>query len=173
MTLTFVRDPPTAPLIEHDENAVEINSSKRRGRGRGRVAPLEPRDGWIRPKHGGGMLKPYFKGHIGTRDIKPTRYNETLALARTHSAEAMMTLVTRLKDPDGRIAVVAANSVLERAWGKVREMKPEEQEKAQIDLSKLSAAELQLLMNLVESGRLQPAPLQDEVSVIEGNTSDD
>jgi hypothetical protein len=81
-----------------------------------------------------------------------------MRLARQHSAEAMMTLVERMKDVDGRIAVVAANSILERAWGKAREMKPEEQEKAQIDLSTLSAAELKILLDLVQSGRLRSAP---------------
>ena len=53
---------------------------------------------------------------------------------------------------------MAANSILERAYGKVREQKPEEQQHAAIDLSALSNAELGLLMKLVESGRLRSAP---------------
>ncbi|HEX3401070.1 MAG TPA: hypothetical protein VHT74_12165 [Acetobacteraceae bacterium] len=70
----------------------------------------------------------------------------------------MRTLIDRLRDSDGRIAVVAANSILERAYGKVKEMRPEDGRKADIDLSALSNAELALLMELVASGRLRALP---------------
>ena len=124
---------------------------------RARVAPTEPGNGWIRPKHGRGMLLPFPKGAPG-RVGKPSRYTETLQIAREASPEAMRVLVQRLHDLDGRVAVVAAERLLERAWGKVREMKPEEQPQARIDLSKLSNAELGVLMKLVTSGRLVAAP---------------
>jgi hypothetical protein len=75
---------------------------------------------WRKPSHGHGMLKPWPKGVSGYQAGKPTRYTETQQLARQHSLEAVQTLVERLRDPDGRI------SLLERAWGKVREAKPEE-----------------------------------------------
>jgi hypothetical protein len=79
-------------------------------------------------------------------------------LAREAAPQAIKTLIARLRDPDGRIAVVAANSVLERAFGKVREMKPEEQQQVRIDLSQLSNAELNILLALAQSGRLAAAP---------------
>jgi hypothetical protein len=66
-----------------------------------------------------------------------------------------------MKDPDGRVAVVAANSLLERAWGKTKEMKPEEPERVQIDLSTLTDEELALLTKLVLSGRLRNAPVDE------------
>jgi hypothetical protein len=47
---------------------------------------------------------------------------------------------------------VAANSILERGFGKPREQNPEELQQAQIDLSTLTSAELALLMKLVDSG---------------------
>ena len=112
----------------------------------------------MKPKHGKGMLRPFKKGDPGRRQPIATRYTETLHLARAASPEAMQTLISRLHDPDGRIAVVAANSILERAWGRVKEQKPEEVRQQVIDLSKLSNEELALLMKLVESGRLQPVP---------------
>ena len=68
--------------------------------------------------------------------------------------EAVQALIERLHDPDARIVV--ANSLLERAWGKVREQKPEDVQQAQIDLSTLSEAELAIMVKLVESGRLRP-----------------
>ena len=123
-------------------------------------------EGWRKPKHGQGMLKPWPKGHSGRpQGLTPSRYNETQAYARQNSLEAMRTLVERLRDPDGRIAVVAANSLLERAWGKVKEARPEDAQQAQIDLSSLSAEELAIMVRLVQSGRLKAAP-EDTVAPV-------
>jgi hypothetical protein len=116
------------------------------------------REGWV-PGKNGGWLKPLRPGEgqkTGYR--KPNNYVETLHLARKSSPDAMRTLIKCLNDPDSRTAVVAANSILERAWGKVREQKPEEQQQASIDLSALTDSELALLLKLVESGRLRAAP---------------
>jgi hypothetical protein len=107
------------------------------------------------------MLKPWRKGETGRVSNVASRYTETQQYARQHSMEAVKTLVERLQDPDGRIAVVAANSILERAWGKVREMKPEEREQVSIDLSALSAAELKILLDLAQSGRLRSLPSKE------------
>jgi hypothetical protein len=97
--------------------------------------------------------------------MTPSRYNETQQLARSHSIAAVQTLAERLHDPDGRIAVVAANSLLERAWGKVKEAKPEDNVVAQIDLSGLTAEELSIMVRLVQSGRLKAAP-EDTVAPV-------
>jgi hypothetical protein len=114
------------------------------------------------------MLKPWRKGETGRVSNVASRYTETQQYARQHSMEAVKTLVERLQDPDGRIAVVAANSLLERAWGKVREQKPEEQQQMRIDLTMLTAAELAILAKLAESGRLQSIPSdgQDEAAPV-------
>jgi hypothetical protein len=100
------------------------------------------------------MLRPWRKGETGRVSNVASLHVETQRNARENSMKALLTLVERLDDPDGRIAVVAANSILERAWGKVREQKPEQQRQAHIDLSRLSAAELKILMDLALSGRL-------------------
>jgi hypothetical protein len=128
-----------------------------------------PEAGWRKPKHGRGMLKPFAPGNPGRPIAAATRFIETQQFARSHSLEAMRTLVDRLRDPDGRIAVVAANSLLERAWGKVKEAKPEDAQQASIDLSSLSAEELAIMVRLVQSGRLKAAP-EDTVAgeTIEG-----
>jgi hypothetical protein len=117
------------------------------------------------------MLKPWRKGETGRVSNVASRYTETQQYARQHSMEAVKTLVERLQDPDGRIAVVAANSLLERAWGKVRELKPEEREQVRIDLSALSTAELKILTDLAVSGRLRSVPSEtsgDAAPTIEG-----
>jgi hypothetical protein len=111
-------------------------------------------EGWRRPSHGRGLLRPFPAGNSGRPKNVSTRFLETQQLARQHSLEAVQTLVERLRDPDGRIAVVAANSLLERAWGKVREAKPEEHRQAHVDLSVLTDVELALLVRLADSGRL-------------------
>src|SRR5262249_26475625 len=124
---------------------------------RARVAkPLPP--GWRRPKHGHGALKNFQPGNAGRPPNVSTKYSETLQIARRASPEAVQTLIQRMSDNDGRIAVVAANSILERAWGKPKEMRPEQDQKATIDLSTLSAGELKILLALVQSGRLRAAP---------------
>jgi hypothetical protein len=116
------------------------------------------------------MLKPFEPGNrLGGN--KATRFIETQQYARQHSLEAMRTLVERLRDPDGRIAVVAANSLLERAWGKSREMKPEEERQAHIDLSSLKAEELAIMVRLVESGRLRSQEDDQPPPTIEGEAT--
>jgi hypothetical protein len=131
------------------------------------------RDGWIRGKNG-GWLKPIAKGdrlQAGYR--KPHALTETLQAARKASPAAIATLVRHLDHPDGRVAVTAANLLLERAWGRPREQPAEEQQSAQaLDLSGLTDSELAVLLRLVQSGRLRPAPadelLVDGPTVIEG-----
>ena len=140
-----------------------------------KVPVREGVDGYRKPKHGRGIIRPFQPGNkLGGK--KGTRYIETQQFAREHSLEAMQTLRDRLRDPDGRIAVVAANSLLERAWGKVREQRPEEREQMQIDLSQLSGPELALLMKLAASGRIKGISVETGSEgvppVIEGNVEE-
>jgi hypothetical protein len=131
------------------------------------------RDGWIRGKNG-GWLRPIAKGdrlQAGYR--KPHALTETLQAARKASPAAIATLVRHLDHPDGRVAVTAANLLLERAWGRPREQPAEERETAQeIDLSGLTDGELAVLVRLVQSGRLRPVPTgelpADTMPTIEG-----
>jgi hypothetical protein len=101
------------------------------------------------------MIRPFQPGNAGRPPNTSTKYSETLALARANSPAAMRVLIERLNDPDGRIAVMSASLILERAWGKVKEMKPEDQQpEAHVDLSTLSNEELAVLVKLADSGRL-------------------
>jgi hypothetical protein len=99
---------------------------------------------------------------------KPAALVETLRLARDAAPDAMRTLIRCLDDVDARTAVVAANSILERVFGKARELRPEETEKAEIDLRMLSDPELAVLAKLVESGRLRAASDAQPDNEIEG-----
>ena len=100
------------------------------------------------------MIRPFQPGNAGRPPNTSTKYSETLALARANSPAAMRVLIERLNDPDGRIAVMSASLILERAWGKVKEAKEEPQSEAHIDLSQLTTAELAILIKLADSGRL-------------------
>jgi hypothetical protein len=104
------------------------------------------------------MLRPFRKGSAGNPGGVPSRYHEAMRIARENSAEAMLTLVAHLKDPDGRVAVTSANLILERAFGKPREFKEDQLGEAHIDLRSLSAAELAILTKLADSGRLGNLP---------------
>jgi hypothetical protein len=121
------------------------------------------------PRHGHGVLTPFNKGE-GQRPgyQKPLTMIETLQLARKHSPDAMRTLIRNLDHEDGRISTMAASLILERAWGKPREAKPEEQHEARIDLTQLTRAELDILLHLVQSDRLREAPVADPPLEIEG-----
>jgi hypothetical protein len=111
----------------------------------------------------GGTLTPFMpddKHMTGYR--KPSTYVETLRLARKHSPDAMRTLIRNLSHEDGRISTMSASLILERAFGKPREMKPEEQREVRIDLSQLTKAELDILLGLAQSGRLASVPVENE-----------
>ncbi len=58
------------------------------------------------------MLRPFRPGNTFGRNAEPSRYNEIVALALGASPDPIRMLVERLGDPDGRIAVVIANSLL-------------------------------------------------------------
>jgi hypothetical protein len=124
---------------------------------RAREQLVEGKDGFRKPSHGHGLLRNWQPGNqYGGK--RSSRYYETVQYAREHSMEALRALVERLYDPDGRIVVVAANSILERAFGRPKEQKPEEQEQVQLDLSSLTREELGVLFRLAQSGRLRSVP---------------
>jgi hypothetical protein len=121
----------------------------------------------------GGVLYPFEKGHGQTPGYnKPAYLKESLRLAREASPRAVATLIKHLDAEDGRIAVVAAERLLERAWGPARHT-PDERQEVKIDLSRLTSAELHVLLALVERGGLQPLPEPGEAGPqeIEGQTS--
>jgi hypothetical protein len=80
----------------------------------------------------------------------------------------MRRLIANLSSEDARVATMSAGMILERAFGRPREAEREERQEAQLDVSQLNNAELQLLLRLVQSGRLCEAPVADPPPEIEG-----
>jgi hypothetical protein len=119
-----------------------------------------PPPGFRRAPSGGLLRAPWPRGQSGNPSGYGTiaEYHRTVALARQHSTQAIQTLIDHMDHEDPRIALVAAQAVLERAWGKPREVDLNEvRERMTIDLSALSQAELVLLMKIAKSGALRPA----------------
>jgi hypothetical protein len=112
--------------------------------GHARVAASPP-PGAVVPKHGRGWIKP---GKPGMRSPNPSGvggsdYHETVSIARSNAPAAMRRLVELSQSDDERIAFVAANAIVERAWGKAAPFNPADNRvKPSFDLSRLSLTQL-------------------------------
>lgn len=74
----------------------------------------KPKEIVIANKHKG----PWQPGQSGNPSGRPKRELSIRMLARQYADEAIETLRAHLSNPDGRIAVAAANSILDRAYGR-------------------------------------------------------
>jgi hypothetical protein len=81
-------------------------------------------DGYRRPSHGRGALKPWQPGQSGNLSAARTDYRAVLELARDNSQHAMAKLIKLIDHRNPKVALVAAKEVLERAWGRVKEVDP-------------------------------------------------
>lgn len=57
-------------------------------------------------------------GQSGNPSGRPAVNPDVTLAARAHTAAALNVLARALRDSDARVRVVAANSILDRAWGK-------------------------------------------------------
>ena len=144
-------------------------SADEQGGGRAAVTtpgPLPPLpEGFFRPSHGAGVLRaPWGKGTTGNPGGKTGEYHECVSLARKASPAAVRTLVEKMNSLDERVAIVAAQAVLERAWGKPKELDLRElnQGGMRLDFSKLSREEIALLLKITSSGAIRPAEPSDD-----------
>jgi hypothetical protein len=88
----------------------------------------------------------------------------------------MQTLIDLMSSEDQRIAMLASQMVLDRAWGRAKEIDANaSRPRTTIDLSRLTPTELEVLMRLAKSGAIRPAEddgvgtVRDaEVETIEG-----
>ena len=122
-----------------------------------------PPPGTIVPRHGHGLLKPIQPGEVRNPGGRSGQYQETIQLARQHSVAAMEKLIALMDSADDRVALVAQQAVLERAWGKPKEFDPnDEKPPIRVDLSKLSLAKkkemLELVRQTVTVGEETPVP---------------
>ena len=77
-------------------------------------------------------FKPGQSGNPGGRTAS---FVECQRLAREASPDAMRRLIELMASPDERVALMAADKVLERAWGKPREYDPDSSGKRYSEMS--------------------------------------
>ena len=118
-------------------------------------------------------LRPFKPGQSGNPGGSyRARFDTVVRLAREKSIPAVKALAKILEDPneDGRVRVVAAEAILNRAWGK-REPTLNDEPQVRLNLKALTTEELRFFLRLVERGIVQlPAEQQSEAeqTVIEG-----
>jgi hypothetical protein len=79
-------------------------------------------------------------GQSGNPTGRTAAYGEAMRICREASPEAARKMVALMDSEDPRVAYMATNTVLERAWGKPKEYDPraEEAEPSPFDASKLT-----------------------------------
>jgi len=71
-----------------------------------------------RPKGSGPTAGSWKKGQVTNPKGRPPETKALRILARQYTEVALMTLVAALEDPKGNVRVMAANSILDRGYGK-------------------------------------------------------
>lgn len=90
-------------------------------------------------------------GQSGNPGGRTAAYNEAMRICREASPEAARKMVALMDSEDPRVAYMATNTVLERAWGKPREFDPKaEREPSPLDVSRLTAEQRQQMRVLLE-----------------------
>jgi hypothetical protein len=93
-------------------------------------------------------LVPYKKGQTGNPGGKTKQFAQCQRLCREASPEAARRLIQLIHSEDERVALMAADKVYERAWGKPKEYDPnaeQVQREPTFDPSLYSSAELEQL----------------------------
>jgi hypothetical protein len=119
------------------------------------------------PSHGNGSLRPFQPGQSGNPSGKGGLFHEAQRICREASPAAARRMVELMNSTDERVALMAAEKVLERGWGKVKEVidTPEDA----VDMEKRRRAREWVLARLAELAR--PEPLHEGEVVQVGNTS--
>lgn len=139
---------PAQELIE--PKRLEMNTDQ---------APSSPKRG-----RGGGDAKHLAKwrwqpGASGNPNGLKGLYGECMKYAREYSPEGIKHLIEIIEDQDNdpRVRTVAIGMILERAWGKPKEIQ-DDKDKPALDLSRLKASDLQALRGIAERLRGQDTP---------------
>lgn len=114
-------------------------------------------------------------GQSGNPSGKGGLYMECLMLARRASPDAMRKMIVLMDSEDERVALMAQDKVLERAWGKVKELDPNEGKSLRPDLSVLSVGQIKALRGIMKALAENAAvmePGDDEGPVIEGTATE-
>lgn len=97
----------------------------------------------------GGRLHPFVPGKSGNPTGRSRRFHEVQLAAREASPEAIAALVELVNSDDERVRIIAANSILDRAFGKPKEQKDDSNQALKPNLSALSSVELATLRGIL------------------------
>ncbi len=133
------------------------------------------------PIHGvGKLLAPYQPGVSGNPSGRPRTLKEVQGLARNKSLDSLRAMISIIDDKvidadghtrnreDGRIVVVAAQTILTWAYGKPPDYDPRaDKPELTIDLAVLSQADKQQLLGLLRRGIVREAdPVSDQAEPV-------
>lgn len=100
------------------------------------VEPVESTENSARSADYQRGLTPFPKGTSGNPGGRPKALAEVVALARKNSVAAMQRMVDLMDAEDERIALAAATQVLDRAYGKPKQLEaPEDAEKRNVTIN--------------------------------------
>lgn len=111
----------------------------------------------------GGALRSWAPGQAGNPQGRSKRFHEVQQLARESAPAALTKLVALMGSPDERVAIIAANSVLDRAFGKPKEQKADDSQQVRPNLSALPPdmlAQLRSIMSVL-AGQAEGAPASE------------
>ena len=130
----------------------------------------------LRPtSHGGALLPPWKPGVAPNPGGRPLSLKEVRALGKEASPDAMRAMIRIVRDvdekgrnvEDGRVVVVAAQTILTWTYGKPPDYDPrEDKPPVTIDTSVLTKEERTVLLSALRKGLLRSA----EEPVVEGGT---
>ena len=106
------------------------------------------------PSHGHGRLRILNPGESANPNGHSGRYAEVQRLARAASPEAMEVMIKIMRDAseETRARIVAIEGILNRAFGRPREMQPEAAAPP-LDLTAVSEEKLLLIIKALEAAR--------------------
>lgn len=107
------------------------------------------------PSHGHGRLRVLQPGETANPSGRSGRFAEVQRLAREASPEAMQTLIEIMRDrsEETRARIVAIEGILNRAFGKVREMPEGEGRGPPLNLESVPEERLLLIIKALEAAR--------------------
>ena len=107
------------------------------------------------PSHGHGRLRVLQPGETANPSGRAGRFVEVQRLAREASPEAMQTLIGIMRDrsEETRARIVASEGILNRAFGRPREMPEGEGRGLPLNLESVPEAKLELIIRALEAAR--------------------
>ncbi len=112
-------------------------------------------NGWYVPAHGKGRLRPFQRGQSGNPSGHSGRYGEVVRMCREAGPAVAQRLIAIALDPEEerRIVVVAGQEVLNRGFGRVREMIEGDLRAPAMNLEAVSEQKLELVIRALEAAR--------------------